>query len=172
MSFEKKKAIEKIDEELKRDEFVKPKISEWASPSLLLPDKDWTYRFMVDYRCLHKQREKTCWSLPRVYEVIDSLDGNINLFFSNIEFFRDNFRCRTRTRIKFDIFFKHFWAFVIAKNFPWQFCLSQELFRTSRNYCLGSRDGFSLSRCCYHFQKKFRLTSETARTGCPMKRSD
>ena len=38
---------------------------------------------VVDYRGLNKQIEKTCWPLPRINEVIDSLEGN--MYFSNID---------------------------------------------------------------------------------------
>ena len=83
MSFEKRKAMKKIVEDLERDDLVEPKHSDWAAPSLLVPKKDGTYRLVVDYRGLHKQIEKTCWSLPRINEVIDSLEGN--MYFSNID---------------------------------------------------------------------------------------
>ena len=38
---------------------------------------------VVDYRGLNKQIEKTCWLLPRINEVNDSLEGHIN--FSEID---------------------------------------------------------------------------------------
>ena len=45
--------------------------------------KDGSYRLVVDYRSLNKQIEKTSWPLPRINDVIDSLDGNC--YFSNID---------------------------------------------------------------------------------------
>ena len=45
--------------------------------------KDENYRLVVDYRGLNKQIEKTSWPLPRINDVIDSLDGNC--YFSNID---------------------------------------------------------------------------------------
>ena len=83
MSFEKRKAMKKIVEDLKRDDLVEPLHSDWAAPSLLVPKKDGTYRLVVDYRGQNKQIEKTCWPLPRINEVIDSLEGN--MYFSNID---------------------------------------------------------------------------------------
>ena len=82
MSFEKKKAMKKIVEDLERDDLVEPTHSDWAAPSLLVPKKDGTYRLGVDYRGLNKQIEKTCWPLPRINELIDSMEGN--MYFSNI----------------------------------------------------------------------------------------
>ena len=45
--------------------------------------KNGSYRLVVDYRGLNKQIEKTIWPLPRMNNVIDSLDGNC--YFSNID---------------------------------------------------------------------------------------
>ena len=45
--------------------------------------KNGTYRLVVNYRGLNKQTEKTCWPLPRINEVIKSLEGN--MYFSNID---------------------------------------------------------------------------------------
>ena len=85
MSFEKRNAIKKIVEDLERDDLVEPTHSDWGAPSLLVPKKDGTYHLAVavDYRGLNKQIEKTCWPLPRINEVIDSLEGN--MYFSNID---------------------------------------------------------------------------------------
>ena len=75
--------MKKIVEDLERDDLVEPTHSEWAAPSLFFPKKDGTYRFVVDYRGLNKQIEKTCWPVPQINEVIDSLEGN--MYFSNID---------------------------------------------------------------------------------------
>ena len=82
-SFEKRKALKKIVEDLERDDLVEPTDSDWAAPSLLVPKKDGTYRLVVDYCALNKQIEKTCWPLLRINEVIDSLEGN--MYSSNID---------------------------------------------------------------------------------------
>ena len=83
MSFEKRKATKKIVEDSERDDLVEPTRSEWAAPSLLVPKKDGSYRLVVNYRGLNKQIEKTCWPLPRINEVIDSMERN--MYFSNID---------------------------------------------------------------------------------------
>ena len=90
MSFEKRKAMKKIAEDLERDDLVEPTHSDWAAPSLLVPKKDRTYRLVVDYSGLNKQIDKTCWPSPRINEVIDSLEGN--MYFSNIDFLSGYFQ--------------------------------------------------------------------------------
>ena len=64
MSFEKRKAMKKIVEDLERDDLVEPTHSDWAAPPLLVPKKDGTYRLVVDNRGLKKQIEKTFLPLP------------------------------------------------------------------------------------------------------------
>ena len=77
MSFEKRKAMKKVVEDLEREDLVEPTHSDWAAPSLLEPKKGGSFRLVVDYRGLNKQIEKICWPLPRVNEVIDSLEVNM-----------------------------------------------------------------------------------------------
>ena len=77
MSFDKRKALKRIVEELAELDLITPTHSEWAAPSILVPKKDRTYRLVVDYRGLNQEIEKTCWPLPRINDVIDSVEGNI-----------------------------------------------------------------------------------------------
>ena len=63
---------------------MEPTHSYWAAPSILVKKKDGSYRLGVDYRGLNKQIEKISRPLPRINDVIDSLDGNC--YFSNIDF--------------------------------------------------------------------------------------
>ena len=74
LSFDKRKAMKKIVEDLEDEKLIKPIHSYWAAPSILVKKKDGSYRPVVDYRGLNKQIEKTSWPLPRKNDVIDSLD--------------------------------------------------------------------------------------------------
>ena len=84
MSFDKRKAMKKIVEDLEDAKLIEPSHSYWAAPSKLVKKKDGSYRLVLDYRGLNKQIEKTSWPLPRINNVIDSLDGNC--YFPNIDF--------------------------------------------------------------------------------------
>ena len=82
MSFDKRKAMKKMVEDLEDAKLIESTHSYWAAPSILVKKKDGNYRLVVDYRGLNKQIEKTSWPLPRINDVIGCLDGNC--YFSNI----------------------------------------------------------------------------------------
>ena len=75
--------MKKIVEDLEDAKLIEPTNSYWAAPSILVKKKDGSYRLVVDYRGLNKQIEKTSWPLPRINDVIGSLDGNC--YFFNID---------------------------------------------------------------------------------------
>ena len=83
---------------MERYDLVEPTHSDWAAPSLLVRKKDGTYRLVVDYRDLNKQIEKPCRPLPRINEVIDSLEGN--MYSQTLIFCRDTFKWRWKKRVK------------------------------------------------------------------------
>ena len=83
MIFDKRKAKKKIVEDLEEAKLIEPTHSYWAATSILVKNKDGSYRLVVDYRGLNKQIDKTSWPLPRINDVIDSRDGNC--YFSNID---------------------------------------------------------------------------------------
>ena len=83
MSFDKRRAMKKIVEDLEDAKITVQTHSYWTVPSILLKKKDGSYRLVVDYRGLNKQIEKTSWPLPRINDVIESRDGNF--YFSIID---------------------------------------------------------------------------------------
>lgn len=51
---------------------VKPSNSPWASPIVLVPKKDGSLRFCVDFRRLNSITRKDVYPLPRVEDILDT----------------------------------------------------------------------------------------------------
>ena len=93
-NFEKRKTVKRIAEDLKKSDLVEPNHSNWAAPSILVKKKDVSHRLVVGYRRLSNEIEKTSWPLPRISNIIDTMD--CNMIFSIIDltsgYFQNNVR--------------------------------------------------------------------------------
>lgn len=72
--FMQQKIDKEIDKMLELD-VIEPSTSGWSSPILMVPKKDNTYRFVVDFRELNAVTEKCDYPLLYISAVLDSL-GN------------------------------------------------------------------------------------------------
>jgi hypothetical protein len=54
---------------------IQPSLSAWASPIVLVPKKDGTQRFCVDYQRVNAITKKDVYPLPRIDDILDTLSG-------------------------------------------------------------------------------------------------
>ena len=63
----------KMIEEMEAQGVVHPSSSPWASPVVLVPKKDGTARFCIDYRRLNAVSRKDVYPLPRIEDILSTL---------------------------------------------------------------------------------------------------
>ncbi|XLU80870.1 hypothetical protein S245_004290, partial [Arachis hypogaea] len=62
-------------EDLLGKNFIRPSVSPWGAPALLVKKKDGSMRLCVDYRQLNKVTVKNKYPLPRIDDLMDQLQG-------------------------------------------------------------------------------------------------
>jgi len=67
--------LKKQLEELLEKQFIRPSVSSWGAPVLLVKKKDGSMRLCVDYRQLNKVTIKNRYPLPRIDDLMDQLVG-------------------------------------------------------------------------------------------------
>ncbi|BES90780.1 multicellular organismal development [Nesidiocoris tenuis] len=67
--------IDKLMQEMIEQDVIEPSKSPWASPVVLIPKKDGSIRFCVDYRKVNQVTKKDSYTLPCVQELLDTLGG-------------------------------------------------------------------------------------------------
>ena len=67
--------LKKQLEELLEKKFIRPSVSLWGAPVLLVKKKEGTMRLCVDYRQLNKVTIKNRYQLPRIDDLMDQLVG-------------------------------------------------------------------------------------------------
>ena len=67
--------LKKQLEDLLDKKFVRPSVSPWGAPVLLVKKKDGSMRLCIDYRILNKVTIKNKYPLPRIDDLMDQLVG-------------------------------------------------------------------------------------------------
>jgi len=67
--------LKKQLEDLLDKKFVRPSVSPWGAPVLLVKKKDGSMRLCIDYRQLNKAMIKNRYPLPRIDDLMDQLVG-------------------------------------------------------------------------------------------------
>ena len=71
--FVQRKKIADMIADMEQKGIVKPSISSWASPVVLVPKRDKTTRFCIDYRRLNAITKKDVYPLPRIEDILDTI---------------------------------------------------------------------------------------------------
>jgi hypothetical protein len=75
-SHKERPIIEEHVKEMLRTKVIEPSRSPWSSPVVLVPKKDGSIRFCVDYRRFNDVTIKDKYALPRIDDALASLSGN------------------------------------------------------------------------------------------------
>ena len=73
--FHVRQEVERHVQNMLDSDVIKPSSSPWSSPIIMVPKKDGTFRFCVDFRHLNEVTIKDAFPLPRVDETLESLGG-------------------------------------------------------------------------------------------------
>ena len=75
MSLTELSELKKQLEDLLQKKFVRPSVSPWGAPVLLVKKKDGSMCLCIDYRQLNKVTIKNKYPLPRIDDLMDQLQG-------------------------------------------------------------------------------------------------
>nr|GFC10293.1 retrotransposon protein, putative, Ty3-gypsy subclass [Tanacetum cinerariifolium] len=70
------KELAKQLQELSEKGFIRPSLSPWGAPVLFVKKKDGSFRMCIDYRELNKLTVKSRYSLPRIDDLFNQLQGS------------------------------------------------------------------------------------------------
>ena len=76
LPFNQRDMVQKMLQGMLRQGIVEPSGGAWASPIVLVKNKDGSFRFCVDFRRLNSVTKKDVHPLPRIDDALDTLAGS------------------------------------------------------------------------------------------------
>jgi hypothetical protein len=71
----RRETLDRMIDEMQENDVIRKSDSPWASPIVLAPKKDGTLRFCVDFRALNEITRRDAYPLPRIDDILESLQG-------------------------------------------------------------------------------------------------
>lgn len=93
----RREEVRTLLDDMLKNRAVEPLSSPWASPIVLVPKKDGSTRFCVDYRCVNSVTRKDAYPLPRIDATLDTLAGS--QWFSTLDLLSGTSRWRLKKQI-------------------------------------------------------------------------
>lgn len=76
LAVKEKEIVRQMVDELQENNIIRPSVSSYASPVILVKKKTGDYRLCIDYRALNKKTIKENYPLPLIDDQLDQLAGN------------------------------------------------------------------------------------------------
>ncbi len=118
---EKQDVVREQLKEMMENGIVEPSYSAWASPVVLVPKKDGSLRFCVNYRKVNAITERDAYPLPNITESLVSLSGTV--IFSTIDLNSGYWQVTMDTESKYQFNVMPFGLKNVSKadgNCPWR----------------------------------------------------
>ncbi len=75
LSIDKQQFVDDEIQELLNKKIIQPSVSPWASPVVVVPKKDRSFRLCVDYRGLNAKTHLDAYPMPQIQEILESFHG-------------------------------------------------------------------------------------------------
>ncbi|UYV72118.1 hypothetical protein LAZ67_9001871, partial [Cordylochernes scorpioides] len=126
---------EQIDEML-TEGIIRPSSSPWSFPVILVKKRDGKYRFCVDYRKLNNVTVKDIYPIPRIDEVMDTLQGST--YFSAIDLRSGYWQVEVEERDKEKTAFTTAHGLYEFNVMPFELCNAPATFERNMENMLGN----------------------------------